>query len=231
MYSRQTLLKMKTYKFFWTLLASASALMSCQKESNPLAQREQNINDLVYQAENESDRITPTYNSNFNKIEVAHWGLSFDYLITTKIPALCGYYDYNDINFEYFKESNFNRVNWESYSTSTKESLEAIIRKFENKQLPIIQNAEAILKNCNDSLKHYLSIKQSMLNQKEISKKDYDLIISKVPDTFLKLFRSNMEDNKIRINCSANFRQLLQEIQNTLSQTQWEEFFQCIHRK
>jgi hypothetical protein len=93
---------MKTYKFFWTLLATASLIMSCQKESNPLAQREQNISDLVYQAENESDQTTPNYNSNLQKIEVAHFGLSYDYLITTKIPALCGYYDYNDINFEYF---------------------------------------------------------------------------------------------------------------------------------
>lgn len=212
-------------------MATASLIMGCQKESNPLAQREQNISDLVYQAENESDQITPTYNGNLQTIEIAHFGLSYDYLITTKIPALCGYYDYNDINFEYFKESNFNRINWESYSPSTKESLEGIIQKFENKQLPLIQNAEAILNNCNDSLNNYLSIKQSMLNQKEISKKDYDAIMTRVPDTFLKLFRSNMEDNKIRIHCSANFRQMLQEIQNSLSQTQWEDFFLCIHRK
>lgn len=205
--------------------------MSCQKESNPLAQREQNISDLVYQAENESDQITPNYNSNLHKIEVAHLGLSFDYLLTTKIPALCGYYDYNDINFEYFKESNFNRVNWESYSQSTKESFVVIIKKFETKQLPIIQNAEAILNYCNDSLNKYLCNLQRKLNQNEINKKDYDSIMTGVPDTFLKLFRSNMEDNKIRINCSANFREMLQEIQNTLSQTQWEEFFRCIHRK
>jgi hypothetical protein len=70
-----------------------------------------------------------------------------------------------------------------------------------------------------------------MLNQKEINKKEYDSIMTGVPDTFLKLFRSNVEDNKIRINCSANFRQMLQEIQNTLSQTQWEDFFRCMHRK
>jgi hypothetical protein len=222
---------MKTYKLFWTLLATASLIMGCQKESNPLAQLEQNISDLVYQAENESDQITPTYNGNLQTIEIAHFGLSYDYLLTTKIPALCGYYDYNDINFEYFRESNFNRVNWESYSPSTKESLNVIIQKFENKQLPFIQNAEAILNNCNDSLNKYLCNQQRLLNQKEISKKDYDSIMTGVPDTFLKLFRSNLEDNKIRINCSANFRQMLQEIQNTLSQTQWEEFFQCIHRK
>jgi len=222
---------MKTYKFFWTLLASASFIMSCQKESNPLAQREQNINDLVYQAENESDQFTPTYNSNFNKIEVEHYGLSYDYLITTKIPALCGYYDINDMNFEYFRESNFNRVNWESYSTSTKDLLESIIRKFENKQLPIIQNAEAILNNCNDSLNKYFHIQQELLNQKVINKKEYDSIMTSVPDTFLKLFRFKVEDNKIRIHCSSNFREMLKEIQNTLSQTQWEEFFQCIHRK
>lgn len=212
-------------------MATASLIMGCQKESNPLAQREQNISDLVYQAENESDQITPNYNSNFQIIEIAHLGLSYDYLLTTKIPALCGYYDYNDINFEYFKESNFNRVNWESYSQSTKESLEVIIQKFEKNQLPIIKNVEVILNNCNDSLNKYLCNQQRMLNQKEISKKDYDSIMTGVPDTFLKLFRSNMEDHKIRINCSSNFRQMLQEIQNTLSQTQWEEFFQCIHRK
>jgi len=205
--------------------------MSCQKESNPLAQREQNISDLVYQAENESDQTTPIYNSNLQKIEVAHLGLSYDYLLTTKIPALCGYYDYNDINFEYFKESNFNRVNWESYSQSTKESFEIIIQKFETKQLPIIQNAEVILNYCNDSLNKYLCNLQRKLNQNEINKKDYDSVMTGVPDTFLKLFRSSMEDNKIRINCSANFREMLQEIQNTLSQTQWEEFFRCIHRK
>lgn len=212
-------------------MATASLLMSCQKESNPLAQREQNISDLVYQAENESDQITPTYNSNFQTIEIAHLGLSYDYLITTKIPALCGYYDYNDINFEYFKESNFNRVNWESYSQSTKESLEVIIQKFEKNQLPIIKNVEVILNNCNDSLNKYLCNQQRMLNQKEINKKEYDSIMTGVPDTFLKLFRSNMEDNKIRINCSANFRQMLQEIQNTLSQTQWEDFFRCMYRQ
>jgi len=222
---------MKTYKFFWTLLATASLTMGCQKESNPLAQREKNISDLVYQAENESDQITPTYNSNIQKIEVAHLGLSYDYLITTKIPALCGYYDYNDINFEYFRESNFNRIKWESYSQSTKESLNVIIQKFENKQLPFIQNAEAILNNCNDSLNKYLCNQQRMLNQNEINKKEFDSIMTGVSDTFLKLFRSKMEDNKIRIKCSANFREMLQEIQNTLSQTQWEEFFQCIHRK
>ena len=212
-------------------MATASLIMSCQKESNPLAQREQNISDLVYQAENESDQTTPNYNSNLQKIEVSHFGLSYDYLITTKIPALCGYYDYNDINFEYFRESNFNRVNWESFSQSTKESLNVIIQKFENKQLPYIQSAESILNNCNDSLNKYLCNLQRMLNQKEINKKEYDSIMTGVPDTFLKLFRSKMEDNKIRINCSANFRVMLQEIQNTLSQTQWEEFFQCIHRK
>lgn len=212
-------------------MATASLLMSCQKESNPLAQREQNISDLVYQAENESDQITPNYNSNFQIIEIAHLGLSYDYLITTKIPALCGYYDYNDINFEYFKESNFNRVNWESYSQSTKESLEVIIQKFEKNQLPIIKNVEVILNNCNDSLNKYLCNQQRMLNQKEINKKEYDSIMTGVPDTFLKLFRSSIEDNKIRINCSANFRQMLQEIQNTLSQTQWEDFFRCMYRQ
>lgn len=219
-------LEMKTFKIFWTLFATATICLSCQKESNPLIIREQQLSILVNQSDDESDSLQTKAQYKNQKLEIINFGLSSNYFVNESILNI------ENFNLDSsFLSSSFSNVNWNFYGASTKNELINYFSEFKEKQILNISNAKISLNFCNDSIEHYIKRLDLSLVNKDIRKTEYDALMTKIPDTFLKLFRSIMEEKKVRISSSSNYRKLLTEIQSTLTQTQWEDFFQRMHRK
>ncbi len=123
------------------------------------------------------------------------------------------------------------KINWQNLSTDQRKKIQIIVESFANQQHHNIEQSQLILTFVNDSLQRFIQKQKEKLNQKIISKIQYDQIMTEVEDAFLSLLRSIYVEQKILISSSTNYRCLLTEIQNTLTEKQWEEFFSCVYKK
>lgn len=221
-------MKMKIFKPFFLL--SILLLGACNKSENTLIVRDQQISNLVVKAETESDTMIPQFDSKKSMILWNQLGFTNDYLINTEnifFKSSCNNSEDNDIA----KNSILAKINWNDLSNTQFNKLNTIVELFANQQDANIQKASNILKLANDSLATYIQVQNRKLSERIITKVQYDQIMTDVQDTFLTFIRSMYVEQKILISSSTNYRCLLTEIQNTLTEKQWEEFFSCVYKK
>lgn len=221
-------MKMKIFKPFFFL--SILLLGACNKSENILIVRDQQISNLVVKAETESDTMIPQFDSKKSMILWNQLGFTNDYLINTEnifFKSSCNNSEDNNIA----KNSILAKINWNDLSNTQFNKLNTIVELFANQQDANIQKASNILKLANDSLATYIQVQNRKLSERIITKVQYDQIMTDVQDTFLTLIRSMYVEQKILISSSTNYRCLLTEIQNTLTEKQWEEFFSCVYKK
>lgn len=221
-------MKMKIFKPFFFL--SILLLGACNKSENILIVRDQQISNLVVKAETESDTMIPQFDSKKSMILWNQLGFTNDYLINTEnifFKSSCNNSEDNYIA----KNSILAKINWNDLSNTQFNKLNTIVELFANQQDANIQKASNILKVANDSLASYIQVQNRKLSERIITKVQYDQIMTDVQDTFLTLIRSMYVEQKILISSSTNYRCLLTEIQNTLTEKQWEEFFSCVYKK
>lgn len=221
-------MKMKIIKPFFFL--SILLLGACNKSENTLIVRDQQISNLVVKAESESDTMIPQFDSKKSMILWNQLGFTNDYLINTEnifFKSSCNNSEDNHIA----KNSILAKISWNDLSNTQFNKLNTLVELFANQQDANIQKASNILKAANDSLASYIQIQNKKLEEHIITKVQYDQIMTDVQDTFLTLIRSMYVEQKILISSSTNYRCLLTEIQNTLTEKQWEEFFSCVYKK
>lgn len=205
-------------------------LGACNKTDDTLIIRDQQISNLVSKSESECDTIQPNYNAQLYKISWNQLGLSNNYLINTKnnfFQSSLGNTNENAIA----NNSILSKINWQDLSTDQHKKIQIVVESFANQQHHNIEQSQLILTFVNDSLQRFIQKQNEKLKQNIISKIQYDQIMTEVEDAFLSLLRSMYVEQKILISSSTNYRCLLTEIQNTLTEKQWEDFFSCVYKK
>jgi len=205
-------------------------LLSCQNEENQFIRQDNQINALVKKAELETNTLSACFNANEKLLIIDKNGLSANYQIGTQNHYFQNG-NFNLSNEKLLENSILSALKWENYSSDQFEKIKKSVENFELKQENTIQIAKASIVALNDSLKHFIDDQNEKLKNKEISKIQYDEIMTDVQDTFLSYLRSIYEEQKIYIGSSTNYRCLLQEIQGILTEKQWEEFFSCVYKK
>lgn len=221
---------MKRLNFLGLVLISSLTILSCQKEENQFVRQDNQINSLVKNAELESDTLKATFNQKEMTLIVDKNGLSANYQIGTQNHFFQNCSS-NLTNEKLIEGSILSAFNWDNYTNDQYNRIKQAIGKFELKQQFSLQSAKDAIAYINDSLKQYVEIQNLRLKNQEISKFQYDEIMTDVQDTFLGYLRSIYEEQKVYIECSTNYRCLLQEIQGILTEKQWEEFFSCVYKK
>lgn len=205
-------------------------LGACTKTDDTLIIRDQQISNLVSISESECDTIQPNYNAQLYEISWNQLGLSNNYLINTKnnfFQSSLGNTNENTIA----NNSILSKINWQDLSTDQHEKIQIVVESFANQQHHNIEQSQLILTFVNDSLQRFIQKQKEKLNRNIISKNQYEQIMTEVEDAFLSLLRSMYVEQKILISSSTNYRCLLTEIQNTLTEKQWEDFFSCVYKK
>jgi len=205
-------------------------LGACNKTDNTLIIRDQQISNLVAKSESECDTIQPKFNSKTKTISYRQFGLSNNYLINTKNAFFQS--SGNNINEDIIaRNSILSKIKWNELSNGQYNKIELVVESFARQQANNLQRSQLILPLVNDSAQTYIKKQNQKLDQNMISKIQYDQIMTDIEDTFLTLIRSMYVEQKILITSSTNYRCLLTEIQNTLTEKQWEEFFSCVYNK
>ena len=122
-------------------------------------------------------------------------------------------------------------IKWNELSNDQYNKIQLVVESFARQQAGNIEHSQLILTFVNDSTQSFIKKQNQRLDQKIISKIQYDQIMTDIEDTFLTILRSMYVEQKILITSSTNYRCLLTEIQNTLTEKQWEEFFSCVYNK
>jgi hypothetical protein len=205
-------------------------LGACNKTDNTLIIRDQQISNLVAKSESECDTIQPKFNSKTKTISYRQFGLSNNYLINTKNAFFQS--SGNNINEDIIaRNSILSKIKWNELSNGQYNKIQLVVESFSRQQANNLQRSKLILPLVNDSAQTYIKKQNQKLDQNMISKIQYDQIMTDIEDTFLTLIRSMYVEQKILITSSTNYRCLLTEIQNTLTEKQWEEFFSCVYNK
>lgn len=205
-------------------------LGACNKTDNTLIIRDQQISNLVAKSESECDTIQPKFNSKTKTISYRQFGLSNNYLINTKNAFFQS--SENNINEDIIaRNSILSKIKWNELSNGQYNKIQLVVESFARQQANNLQRSQLILPLVNDSAQTYIKKQNQKLDQNIISKIQYDQIMTDIEDTFLTLIRSMYVEQKILITSSTNYRCLLTEIQNTLTEKQWEEFFSCVYNK
>ena len=221
-------MKMKLLNPFFFL--ALTILGACNKTNDILIVRDNQISTLVAKSEAESDAIQPVFDHKNQLIQWNQWGLSNNYLINTKNT----FFQPSSIvsnEDQIAKNSILAKINWQELSNAQFSKIETVVESFAKQQSTNIQHSQEMIDFVNDSLQNYIKLQNDKLSRHVISKNQYDQIMTDTEDTFLSLMRSIYVEQKILISSSTNYRCLLTEIQNTLTEKQWEEFFSCVYKK
>lgn len=205
-------------------------LGACNKTDNTLIIRDQQISNLVAKSESECNTIEPKFDSKTKTISYHQFGLSNNYLINTNNAFFKN--TGNNTNEDIIaRNSILSKINWNELANAQRNKIELLVESFARQQTENIQHSQLILAFVNDSAHTFIKKQNQRLDQKIISKIQYDQIMTDIEDTFLTILRSKYVEQKILISSSTNYRCLLTEIQNTLTEKQWEEFFSCVYNK
>jgi hypothetical protein len=211
-------------------LVALMFLGACNKTDNTLIIRDQQISNLVAKSESECNTIQPKFDAKTKTISYHQFGLSNNYLINTN-NAFFQNTGSNTNEDVIARNSILSKINWNELSNAQRNKIELVVESFARQQTGNLQHSQLIIALVNDSAQTYIKKQNQKLDQNMISKIQYDQIMTDIEDTFLTLIRSMYVEQKILISSSTNYRCLLTEIQNTLTEKQWEEFFSCVYNK
>ena len=212
------------------LLVALMFLGACNKTDNTLIIRDQQISNLVAKSESECNTIQPKFDAKTKTISYHQFGLSNNYLINTN-NAFFQNTGSNTNEDVIARNSILSKINWNELSNAQRNKIELVVESFARQQAGNLQHSQLILAFVNDSAHAFIKKQNQRLDQNIISKIQYDQIMTDIEDTFLTILRSMYVEQKILISSSTNYRCLLTEIQNTLTEKQWEEFFSCVYNK
>lgn len=205
-------------------------LGACNKTDSTLIIRDQQISNLVAKSESECNTIQPKFDAKTKTISYHQFGFPNNYLINTNN----GFFQNTDNNTNediIARNSILSIIKWNELSNDQYNKIQLVVESFARQQAGNIEHSQLILTFVNDSTQTFIKKQNQRLDQKIISKIQYDQIMTDIEDTFLTILRSMYVEQKILITSSTNYRCLLTEIQNTLTEKQWEEFFSCVYNK
>jgi hypothetical protein len=211
-------------------LVALMFLGACNKTDNTLIIRDQQISNLVAKSESECNTIQPKFDAKTKTISYHQFGLSNNYLINTN-NAFFQNTGSNTNEDVIARNSILSKINWNELSNAQRNKIELVVESFARQQTGNLQHSQLIIAFVNDSAHTFIKKQNQRLDQNMISKIQYDQIMTDIEDTFLTILRSMYVEQKILISSSTNYRCLLTEIQNTLTEKQWEEFFSCVYNK
>ena len=205
-------------------------LGACNKTDSTLIIRDQQISNLVAKSESECNTIQPKFDAKTKTISYHQFGFPNNYLINTN-NAFFQNTDNNTNEDIIARNSILSIIKWNELSNDQYKKIQLVVESFARQQAGNIEHSQLILTFVNDSTQSFIKKQNQRLDQKIISKIQYDQIMTDIEDTFLTILRSMYVEQKILITSSTNYRCLLTEIQNTLTEKQWEEFFSCVYNK
>ncbi len=205
-------------------------LGACNKTDSTLIIRDQQISNLVAKSESECNTIQPKFDAKTKTISYHQFGFPNNYLINTN-NAFFQNTDNNTNEDIIARNSILSIIKWNELSNDQYNKIQLVVESFARQQAGNIEHSQLILTFVNDSTQSFIKKQNQRLDQKIISKIQYDQIMTDIEDTFLTILRSMYVEQKILITSSTNYRCLLTEIQNTLTEKQWEEFFSCVYNK
>ena len=205
-------------------------LGACNKTDSTLIIRDQQISNLVAKSESECNTIQPKFDAKTKTISYHQFGFPNNYLINTN-NAFFQNTDNNTNEDIIARNSILSIIKWNELSNDQYNKIQLVVESFARQQAGNIEHSQLILTFVNDSTQSFIKKQNQRLDQKIISKIQYDQIMTDIEDTFLTILRSMYVEQKILITSSINYRCLLTEIQNTLTEKQWEEFFSCVYNK
>ncbi len=205
-------------------------LGACNKTDSTLIIRDQQISNLVAKSESECNTIQPKFDAKTKTISYHQFGLPNNYLINTN-NAFFQNTDNNTNEDIIARNSILSKIKWNELSNDQYNKIQLVVESFARQQAGNIEHSQLILTIVNDSTQTFIKKQNQRLDQKIISKIQYDQIMTDIEDTFLTILRSMYVEQKILITSSTNYRCLLTEFQNTLTEKQWEEFFSCVYNK
>ncbi len=205
-------------------------LGACNKTDSTLIIRDQQISNLVAKSESECNTIQPKFDAKTKTISYHQFGFPNNYLINTN-NAFFQNTDNNTNEDIIARNSILSIIKWNELSNDQYNKIQLVVESFARQQGGNIEHSQLILTFVNDSTQSFIKKQNQRLDQKIISKIQYDQIMTDIEDTFLTILRSMYVEQKILITSSTNYRCLLTEIQNTLTEKQWEEFFSCVYNK
>ena len=205
-------------------------LGACNKTDSTLIIRDQQISNLVAKSESECNTIQPKFDAKTKTISYHQFGFPNNYLINTN-NAFFQNTDNNTNEDIIARNSILSKIKWNELSNDQYNKIQLVVESFARQQAGNIEHSQLILTFVNDSTQSFIKKQNQRLDQKIISKIQYDQIMTDIEDTFLTILRSMYVEQKILITSSTNYRCLLTEIQNTLTEKQWEEFFSCVYNK
>ena len=230
MYSEANTTIMKIVKLFGLLISLCMYTSSCQKEENQFIIMNEQINELIKQAEIEMDTLHTFLDPFESKICLPQNGLSINYLV----GAQNLYFNPNNTlkeNNDLAKNSILSKFPWGDLTPSQKDKIQNVFQHYENQQCPSIKIAAESMSLMNKNFENTILELQQKLESKIITQSQYDKIMTDIQDTFFMNIRSIYEEQKVYITCCNNYRNLLEEIQKILTMKQWEEFFSCVYKK
>ena len=193
------------------LILSIGFLASCETSPNPMAQSFIDKQNIIYEAEKRSESIVWKIDLENNAIEIPNYGL--DPLF---IPEPL-YLKRESISMNPLKSE----CKAASLSNSEFENISGYLHAFENSQTEIIELASTLKQNCIDSLILYKSDLNQRLDAGNLTKIQYDLLLTKAEETFVLDLRHRYNESKILTTSASNLREVLNEIEEVLSEKSW----------
>ena len=194
-------------------LIAVLILSSCGPEENPIQTWDTNKKEIIYNAEQSSKNAVWRINSERQKIEVEHLGLSPLYLPNQLYIEIQPH------------QKNLYQLTLEMGLSPTSHPITCKrIANYDGQQMEVCQRVIAVKSFCEDSLKNYQKQIFNELNSDIINEVQYDHLMTDLEGTFLSFLRQELYNAQVLVTSSENLRKLLDELETTMETKQWDEF-------
>lgn len=231
-------MKKVIYPYFIAIAALIS-ISSCGDDSIVPPSSTDKITALVVQAENETQQIQSSIDLTASAISIENLALSADYFVDEQHLEPLAKLDTNDqkhpwrkeCNNDFLKQQGFGRCLQDlNLTESQRESLEAALEDYADLQKPILNDEYQLFIDLKSQYSVRIATDIDSLKQGTIDNQSFQNKMKQYQTDFIDEFSRQRNANKNLSMLSVNYRNVLETIKSTLSESQFKQFYVCHKR-
>ena len=225
---------------FQSFLAALALIMgSCRDNTIAPISAQDKITTLVVQAESETQQIQTSIDLTANSISVENLALSADYFVDEHHLEDNSVLDSNDrnkpwraeCNAEFLKQQGFGQcLKNLSITDDQMDQLEDAIERYANKQRPILTDEFQQFVDLKSRFKDRIKLDIDSLQRGDIGETAFQNKMKVYQMEFTTDFSRQRNANKNLSMMSVNYRNVLEDLQVILSESQFKQFYLCHKR-
>ena len=209
----------------------ALAFTSCRKETtslNPslISSSENDIELLVTQTKNESDKLQITFNQATNEIAAVNEGIAADYLVTENdFTADLGSDPSSSTSND--KGSFIDCLKGLKLDNDQTKKVRIILAGYEDCKSSAIKRARAIHAQLVEKYKELAAEQAKLLSAQKITKAQYEERIARLRQAFEKELKALQLEEKLNEALKDCHTKFLRQLNGILTERQWKAFIEC----